>query len=118
MGSLTWERCLRTIHTVRDGYAAAVAALRRSVLIDDPQRESIVRGIIADVRERGDAVLLELGRRFDCPSLSSLEVSSEEWDAACAEVDSQSRTAVETAAASITLFHEEQKRASWQVTRD
>jgi histidinol dehydrogenase len=85
-------------------------------LIDDPQRESIVREIIDDVRKRGDEALLELGRRFDSPTLSSLEVNPAEWDAACAQVDTKSRLAVEAAAVNIAGFHERQKRSSWQVT--
>ena len=49
--------------------------------------EGTVRGIIADVRERGDAALLEYGRRFDYADLDSLEVTRDEIEAAKKRVD-------------------------------
>ena len=42
----------------------------------------IVSGIIADVRARGDAALLEYCEKFDRVKLESLQVSAEELDAA------------------------------------
>jgi histidinol dehydrogenase len=104
---------LRKICVAEEGYEAAAAALRRTTLQDNPQVEAVVRGIIADVQARGDAALLELGRRFDSPSLKTIEVSKEEWDAACSEVDEASQETVLIAAANITAFHEHQKRTSW-----
>lgn len=41
-----------------------------------------VAAIIADVRRRGDAALLESARRFDAPGLTSLRVTAEEMDRA------------------------------------
>ena len=49
--------------------------------------EDTVRDIIADVRARGDAALLEYGRRFDSPELDSLTVSANEIDAALESVE-------------------------------
>ena len=49
--------------------------------------EQVVLGIIADVRQRGDAAVLELTRRFDrleAASVAELEVTAEEIDAAFA----------------------------------
>jgi histidinol dehydrogenase len=109
---------LRFFDVVRDGYETAAAALRRTTLQDNPEVEAVVRDILAEVRERGDAALIELGRRFDCPNLETLEVTREEWDDACAQVDAASRRAVAAAAANITAFHEKQRCASWMDAKD
>lgn len=104
---------MRIIDVSVDGYDAAASALRRSPLEDDARLEQAVRGIIADVRERGDAALLELGRRFDSPSLDGLAVTPEEWDSAHDQVEPALKRAVESAAANIVAFHEKQRRTSW-----
>jgi histidinol dehydrogenase len=107
---------VRVLYVKQAGYAQAVQAVHRTNLQDSPDTEAVVRQIIADVRERGDAVLLELARKFDCPALTHLEVTATEWDDACRQVDAETRRAVEQAAANITAFHERQKRGSWLET--
>ncbi len=104
---------MRIISVAGQGYEAAARALTRSTLQDSPEAEAIVRRIIADVQIQRDRVLLELSRQFDCPTLSSLEVTEDEWNAACSETDSLSRQTVETAAQNIERFHLPQRRASW-----
>lgn len=106
-------RRMRVIDVAEAGWDAAARALRRTTLQENPEAEKIVRQIVADVRERGDAALLELGRRFDCPTLNALEVTPEEWDAACEQVEDTARHAIEAAAENIRAFHEKQRRASW-----
>lgn len=106
---------MRVVDVARDGYATAAQAVKRSTLQQNPKVEAIVADIVADVRARGDAALTELGRRFDCPTLADLEVSAEEWDRAIAEVDPDTRSAVEAAAANIDAFHQRQRRGSWQM---
>jgi histidinol dehydrogenase len=118
MGGSEGGLILRVIHVTADGLEAAEKAVRRSVQDFDPKSESAVREIIADVRARGDAALLGLGRRFDCPTLESIEVSAKEWDDACVKVDAASRQAVESAANNITSFHKKQLRSSWKCTQD
>ena len=90
---------LRVMHVGVEGYEAACAALRRTTLQDNPLAEAIVREIIADVRARGDAALLELGRRFDAPELSRLEVPPDEWSAAEETISSELREAMLRSAA-------------------
>jgi len=109
---------VRIIQVAEEGYEAAAAALRRTTLQENPEAEAVVRQIVADVQARGDAALIELGRRFDSPTLEALEVSTEEWNAACAQVDAAARHVVEAAAANITAFHERQKRSSWLDAKD
>lgn len=104
---------MRIIDVATEGYETAAKALRREPLQDNARLEETVRGILADVKERGDEALIELGRRFDSPSLDGLEVTPQEWDSAHDQVEPALKRAVEAAAANIVAFHENQRRASW-----
>jgi len=83
----------------------------------DPMVESRVRDILAGVRERGDAALLEYTARFDGLELGTaaeLEIPRRDWDAALANLGAPEREALEQAARRIREYHERQKLASWQ----
>ena len=69
-----------------------------------------VQGIIADVRARGDAALIELSRRFDRVELTAatLRVSDDEIAAAERECPVEVRNALRVAAARIRGYHERQ----------
>jgi len=69
-----------------------------------------VRSIIADVREKGDAALLEFTRRFDGAVLSTagLRVSGRELAAASGKVEPAFADALKAAVKSITAFHRHQ----------
>lgn len=73
----------------------------------------VVAGIVADVRARGDAALLEYTERFDHAVLRSLQVSKEEFDEAMALVDPRMQAVLKKAAASIRAFHNEQRRSGF-----
>ena len=73
----------------------------------------VVAGIVADVRARGDAALLEYTERFDHAVLRSLQVSKEEVDEAMALVDPRMQAVLKKAAASIRAFHNEQRRSGF-----
>lgn len=83
----------------------------------DGKRESsqdvsdIVAGIIADVRERGDAAVVELTNKFDRTRFSAadLRISEAEIDAAAARVSSEVRAALQLAHDRIKAHHEKQK---------
>ena len=64
-----------------------------------------VRDILADVEERGDEALFEYCRRFDGASLTALEVSREEIDAAYDRTDKDFLRVLEEAAENIRAFH-------------
>jgi histidinol dehydrogenase len=69
-----------------------------------------VKGIIADVRARGDAALVELTNKFDRANVSvdTLKLASEEIDAALKSVTSQQQTAIAVAASRIEAYHKRQ----------
>jgi histidinol dehydrogenase len=77
--------------------------------------DAAVAAIIADVRARGDAALLDLTQRFDRVRPASLRVSETEIDALVAEVHPDQRAALELAAERIQAFHARQmpRDESW-----
>ena len=66
-----------------------------------------VRTIIADVRQRGDAALVELSNKFDCANVTpqTLKLTALEIDAALAVVTKEQQGAIATAAARIEAYH-------------
>lgn len=84
-----------------------------------PEIEAQVRGILEQVRTRGDEALYELTAKFDRVDLrpTGLEVSEEEFAAAEAAVDQEFREALQLAIDNITAFHEPQVPRSWFQTR-
>ncbi len=83
--------------------------------------EQVVLGIIADVRQRGDEAVLELTRRFDrleAATVSELEVSEAEIEAAFALVSDDEIAALTLAVTRVTRFHEKQKQQTWLSTEE
>ena len=60
----------------------------------------VVRGIIADVRKRGDTALIELTNKFDKAGITkeTLKLSAAESEAALSKVSKEQLAAIETAA--------------------
>jgi len=77
---------------------------------DSPEVDDVVRDIIADVRARGDAAVLELTAKFDRLELHAdqLIFTPEEIEAECAKVSDEERAALELAAQRITAYHARQ----------
>jgi histidinol dehydrogenase len=97
-----------------EGYEAAKAALlqqRAAAAPGEDEREQAVREIVAAVRQRGDAALLEYTEQFDGVRPDKLEVDSSQIKHAYREIDKELLAALELAAKRITAFHQRQKRA-------
>lgn len=77
---------------------------------DSPDVDHVVADIIADVRARGDAAVLELTTKFDRMELTAdkLAVSAAEVDAEIAKVSDEERAALELAAERIRAYHSRQ----------
>ncbi|MCB2133988.1 MAG: histidinol dehydrogenase, partial [Rhodobacteraceae bacterium] len=77
---------------------------------DAPDVDAAVAAIIADVRARGDAAVIELTARFDKLALTpgTLAFSDAEIAAECAKVSAEDRAALELAASRIRAYHERQ----------
>ena len=80
--------------------------------------EKDVAKIIAAVREGGDEALLGFVKKFDGADLDALEVTPEEWDAACDEVDSADRAAIGKAAMRVREFHRKRIPSSWEMREE
>src|SRR5260221_7748909 len=80
----------------------------------------VVRGIIADVRARGDVALVELTNKFDRAGVSqkTLKLPSAEIDASLARVSKEQHAAIETAAARIESYHRRQLPQDMRYTDD
>ncbi|MDQ7071708.1 MAG: histidinol dehydrogenase [Rhodobacterales bacterium] len=99
-------------------FEAAFQTLLAAKREDSPDVDAAVADIIADVRARGDAAVIELTAKFDRMHLTAdtLAFSPEEIALNCAVVPNHEREALELAAARIRAYHERQmpEDASWQ----
>ena len=84
-------------------------ALRARGVRYDQEVVDVVAAIIADVRKRGDAALLENARRFDSPSLETLLATQEEIDEAMPIAEHA--FAIDHAIERVKEFHEMQLSA-------
>ncbi len=92
------------------GFEPAFSALLAMKREDSPEVDAVAAEIIADVRARGDAAVIDLTERFDRLSLTAqtLAISPEEIDAAIARVPRAEREALELAATRIRDYHQRQ----------
>jgi histidinol dehydrogenase len=85
----------------------------------DPQVDHAVQAILADVKQRGDAAVLEYTRRFDkstATELNQLEMSQAALKAAYDTLPEREKNALTQAAKRVRSYHEHQKQQSWQYT--
>src|SRR5260370_14474372 len=75
-----------------------------------------VRGVIADVRRRGDAALRDLTERFDGARLDTVRVPEQDLKEAAGAAPQGLLDAMHEAAARIRAFAEHQRIAPWKAT--
>ncbi len=80
--------------------------------------EAAVDAIIAAVRQRGDAALIDYAARFDRAEISSVLVSEEEIEEAFAACDESFLETLRLARENIEAFHKRQVRQSFVVSED
>jgi histidinol dehydrogenase len=83
--------------------------------------EQTVLDIIAAVRSRGDAAVLEYTQRFDrlpAASVEALEVTEDEIDEAVARCSDADIAALKLAVERVARFHEKQKQQTWLSTEE
>lgn len=96
--------------------------LSRLLAFEAEQDESIDRAaadILADVRRRGNAALIDYTNRFDrmtAASIDDLEIPRADWHAALAALPTAQRNALEAAAERVRLYHERQRSETWTYT--
>jgi len=85
----------------------------------DASIEQTVAAILADVRARGDAAVLEYTNKFDRMSATSMAVLTlpkSRLDEALAGLERERRQALEAAAERVRRYHEKQLQTSWSYT--
>ena len=80
--------------------------------------ENTVDEIIKDVIKNGDEALLRYTRKFDCPTLESIEVSREEIDKAYDRLDEGFKNILKEAKKNIEDFHRKQLREGFRLEKD
>ncbi|MDX1633847.1 MAG: histidinol dehydrogenase [Marinobacter sp.] len=83
----------------------------------DHQVNESVRHILHEVKNRGDAAVLDFTRQFDhldVASVAELEMSRERLQQALAAIPQDQRQALEQAAERIRDYHQRQRQESWQ----
>lgn len=97
-----------------------LATLDRLLAFDnstDAAIENTVAEILANVRNLGDAAVLDYTRRFDhldVRTMAELELPASTLEAACAGLPAAQRNALEQAASRVRSYHERQKIESWE----
>ena len=111
---------IRRLSTAAPGFDAALQRVLHGSAETDAAIEMRVAEIIADVRTRGDAALLELTARYDglqVSRMAELEVSADAMRVAFAEITPAQRYALMAAAERVRDYHQRQLEASsrsWQ----
>jgi len=97
------------------GFQSAKSALSRQTPtgLYASTLEEGVRGIINDVRKRGDRAMFALTLKFDGIELDSLEINKDQVRDACRKVDKELIEALKLAASQINSFHNAQKKNIW-----
>jgi histidinol dehydrogenase len=87
----------------------------------DGEIAKIVADILADVKKRGNAAVIEYTNKFDRMSLadaSEFEIDNAQLQQALNSIDAEQREALETAARRIRAYAEHQKMESWSFTEE
>ncbi len=95
--------------------ADQLALLTRPAVAADDDIRARVAAIVDDVRQRGDAAVLEMTRELDRASLDRLRVDASELEAATASLEPAALDAIDLAIANVRRFHESQLPGPIQV---
>lgn len=112
---------MRRLNSSSAEFPAQLAALLAFETAQNPEVDVAVARILADVKARGDAAVVEYTNRFDglnARSMAELELSRAELEAAYQRLSTVQRDALEAAAARVRRYHEQQVQHSWQYTED
>ena len=110
---------VRRLDSRAPGFAAQLKTVLAYSAETDDGIERATHDILADVRVRGDAAVLEYTARFDgvvATSMDALRIPLARIAAALAGLPPAQRVALEAAAARIRDYHRRQVSASWRYT--
>ena len=110
---------IKRLSTVDADFDAKLDALLAFETAQDEGIERTVIGILADVKARGDAAVVEYTNRFDRLSaggIGELELSRTEMQQALDGLPAEQRQALEAAAHRVRVYHEKQRLEGWSYT--
>ncbi len=106
---------MRKLDTTNPDFKKQLDVLLAFEASEDEAIDRAAATILADVKSRGDAAVLEYTNRFDrmqAESVAALEISWEECHAALNALPPARRTALQTAADRVRTYHERQRKES------
>ena len=112
---MSWTAKPLRLCTAADGFEADFKARLHIAEEANAAIEAQVQDIVAQVRRRGDAAVLEYTARWDhvpAASMSELELTQAELKAAFDSLSDKQRAALSAAATRVRSYHEAQKKAS------
>ncbi|MBI3562706.1 MAG: histidinol dehydrogenase [Gammaproteobacteria bacterium] len=110
---------IKRLHTHKSDFWTQLDKLLAWDTVSDDHVAQTVRDIIRDVRQRGDAAVVEFTNRFDrvqVRDIAQLRITPQQIDAASQRVASSTREALQTAAQRVRRYHEHQRIQSWSYT--
>ena len=110
---------IRRLNTQSPAFDAELKDLLALEAEQDASIERVVLDVLADIRQRGDAALLEFTRKFDrldVHDAHQLELPRAELQNALASLSKDQCDALETAAQRVRAFHERQRVEGWTYT--
>ncbi|MDF3415952.1 histidinol dehydrogenase [Sulfitobacter sp. M57] len=106
-----------TLNALAPDFEAAFQTLLNAKREDSPDVDAVVAQIIADVRAKGDAAVIDLTAKFDRVTLTpqTLRITDDEIATAVGAVGPEDKAALELAATRIRAYHERQlpEDAEW-----
>lgn len=112
---------IRRLSSQQADFSAQLNTLLAFESTQDEKLETAVAAILADVRVRGDAAVLEYTQRFDrlpANTAASLEIPQIALRAAFEGLPTEQREALEQAAQRVTAYHRKQLQVSWSYTEE
>ncbi len=110
---------MKRLTTTQADYAQQMEALLAWEGVSDDNVNTVVKNVIADIRQRGDAALVEYTNKFDrmaVDSMQALTFSEQQLETALQKIPADQRAALELAAERIRSYHQHQVMESWSYT--
>ena len=99
---------IRRLSTTDADFRATLMAVLAFEATEDEAIDRAAANILADVKQRGDAAVLDYTRQFDrlpASGVDALEIAQDELKAALAGLAPQRRAALQQAADRVRLYH-------------
>lgn len=116
---MTQNALVRRLNAQDTDFASQLDQLLSWESVSDDEVNQRVLDIIAQVRQRGDAALVDYTRQFDAlevQDFSELILGRERLELALTRIQPEQRQALETAAERVRAYHEHQRQDSWRYT--